>query len=59
MAIKAEGGKLLWTAGPFASLYDLGERGKSNVLKQGHLMIAAGRDHVYCVTFAWTRGRWR
>jgi len=50
LAIEAASGKQLWTAGPFPSLYDLGERGKSNVLKQGRLMIAAGGDHVYCVT---------
>ena len=50
LAIDAASGKPLWEAGPFPSLYDLGERGKSNVLKQGRLMIAAGGDHVYCVT---------
>jgi len=50
LAIDSSSGKQLWEAGPFASLYDLGERGKSNVLKQGRLMIAAGGDHVYCVT---------
>jgi outer membrane protein assembly factor BamB len=50
MAIEAASGKRIWETGPFASLYDLGERGKSNVLKQGRLMIAAGGDHVYCVT---------
>ncbi|MBC8876155.1 MAG: PQQ-binding-like beta-propeller repeat protein [Planctomycetes bacterium] len=50
LAIDPSSGKQLWEAGPFPSLYDLGERGKSNVLKQGRLMIAAGGDHVYCVT---------
>jgi len=50
LAIRATSGKRVWEAGPFPSLYDLGERGKSNVLKQGRLMIAAGGDHVYCVT---------
>jgi outer membrane protein assembly factor BamB len=50
VALDAAGGKQLWAAGPFPSLYDLGERGKSNVLKQGRLMIAAGSGHVYGVT---------
>lgn len=50
LAIRASSGERVWEAGPFASLYDLGERGKSNVLKQGRLMIAAGGDHVFCVT---------
>ena len=50
VAVEAATGRRCWEAGPFPSLYDLGERGKPNVLKQGHLMIAAGGDHVYCVT---------
>jgi outer membrane protein assembly factor BamB len=50
VAVDASSGEHLWEAGPFESLYDLGERGKSNVLKQGRLMIAAGEGHVYCVT---------
>ena len=50
LAIVAATGQQIWKAGPFASLYDLGERGKSNVLKQGRLMVAAGGDRVYCVT---------
>jgi len=50
VAIEAVSGKQLWEAGPFPSLYDLGERGKSNVLKQGRLMVAVGDDHVFCVT---------
>ncbi len=50
LAVEAASGKQLWEAGPFPSLYDLGERGKSNVVKQGRLMIAAGGDGVYCVT---------
>jgi len=50
LAVEAASGRQLWEAGPFPSLYDLGERGKSDVLKQGRLMIAAGGDHVYCVT---------
>jgi outer membrane protein assembly factor BamB/SAM-dependent methyltransferase len=50
MALDAVSGKRLWEVGPFSSLYDLGERGKENVLKQGHLMIAAAENHVYGVT---------
>ena len=50
LALDAASGKRLWETGPFASLYNLGERGKENVLKQGHLMIAAAEDRVYCVT---------
>ena len=50
VAIDAATGRQLWRAGPYPSLYDLGERGKENVLKQGRLMIAAGGEHVYCVT---------
>ncbi len=50
VTVDAESGKHVWEAGPFPSLFDLGERGKSNVLKQGRLMIAAAEDRVYCVT---------
>ena len=32
------------------SLLDLSERGKSNVLQQDRLMIAAGNDRVVAVT---------
>jgi len=33
MAVEAATGRLAWEAGPFPSLFDLGERGKASVLK--------------------------
>jgi outer membrane protein assembly factor BamB len=43
-------GNIRWRSDPMASLADLSERGKSNVLKQGRLMIAAEKDRVVAVT---------
>jgi len=43
-------GEIRWRSRPMASLADLSERGKANVLKQGRLMIAAEKDRVVAVT---------
>ncbi len=43
-------GAIRWRSDPLASLADLSERGKSNVLKQGRLMIAAEQNRVVAVT---------
>jgi len=50
VAVDPETGDIRWRSDPLASLADLSERGKSNVLKQGRLMIAAERDRVVAVT---------
>ena len=50
MAVEADDGTALWSAGPFPSIMDRAERGKEHVLKQGRLMIAVGAGQVVCVT---------
>jgi len=65
--VDPETGDVRWRSGPLASLGDLSERGKANVLKQGRLMIAAGRDRVVAastesiVAYDWDSGEevWR
>ena len=67
VAADPQSGKIVWRTDPMMSLTDLSERGKSAVLKQGRLMIAAGADRVvaattkHIVAFDLTTGkeRWR
>ncbi|MHC4281475.1 MAG: outer membrane protein assembly factor BamB family protein [Planctomycetota bacterium] len=50
LVVDPETGKIQWRSEPMPSLADLSERGKSNVLKQGRLMIAADKDRVVAAT---------
>ncbi len=50
LVVDPETGKIQWHSEPMPSLMDLSERGKSNVLKQGRLMIAADRNRVVAAT---------
>jgi outer membrane protein assembly factor BamB len=50
VVLEPQSGEVFWRSQPMASLGDLSERGKKNVLKQGHIMIAVGNDIVAAVT---------
>ena len=50
LVVDPDTGKIQWRSEPMPSLADLSERGKSNVLKQGRLMIAADKDRVVAAT---------
>jgi len=50
LVVDPETGEIRWRSEPMPSLIDLSERGKSNVLKQGRLMIAADGDRTVVAT---------
>jgi outer membrane protein assembly factor BamB len=50
VVVDPESGAIRWRSQPLDSLSDLSERGRSNVLKQGRLMIAADGDRVVAAT---------
>ena len=50
LVVDPDTGTIRWRSEPMPSLADLSERGKSDVLKQGRLMIAADKNRVVAAT---------